>query len=91
MKGDKRIRELKDMAKAYGEFKTLATYENPYQDDYTHIFLMELDNTITSVVIAQQTSNYVNGEETYSEIWLSLNDYEKITTWIKEKLNLLNP
>jgi hypothetical protein len=86
MKGDKKIKELKSMAKEYVAFDTLATVENPYEDSKTHSFVIELDDEVISVVIAQQTYNYVSGEEDYGEIWLSKADALRVLKWLDERL-----
>jgi hypothetical protein len=86
MKGDKKIKELKSMAKEYVAFDTVATVENPYEDRKTHVFVIELDKEVKSVVIAQQTYNYVSDKEDYSEIWLSKDDALKVLKWFDERL-----
>jgi hypothetical protein len=86
MKGDKRIKELKSMAKEYVAFDTLATVENPYEDSKTHSFVIELDGEIISVAIAQQTYNYVSDKEDYSEVWLPKNDALRVLKWLDERL-----
>jgi hypothetical protein len=86
VKGDRRIKELKSMAKEYVAFDTLATVENPYEDSKTHSFVIELDDEVISVVIAQQTYNYVNDEDDYGEIWLSKGDALRVLKWLDERL-----
>jgi hypothetical protein len=88
VRGDKRIKELKEMAKAFAMFETETFDEedNPYADYYTHVFLIEYVEGVFSIVVAQQTYSFVDNTETYGEIWISPKDFDKITEWIKEKL-----
>jgi len=88
VKGERRLKELKELSKASTVFGTFATYENPYQDEITHVFLIETDGTITNIVITQHINNYVNGKETFSEIWLSPKDFQNIAEWISKTLTL---
>jgi hypothetical protein len=64
----------------------LATVENPYEDSKTYSFVIELDGEVISVVIAQQTYNYVNDEDDYGEIWLSKGDVLRVLKWLVERL-----
>jgi hypothetical protein len=80
-KGDKRIKELKDMATRHYEISDYGIHNiNPYMDTKTWLFIME-DETI---VIAQQWENSASDKQGFGEVTLSKEDglknlYEAIT------------
>jgi len=88
MKGDKRIKQLKKMALKHAQITHYATIENPYQDVYLRVFIMETDDIITDIIITQQIYNYVEDKEYFNEIQLSPKDFESLTRWITENLTV---